>query len=121
MLFPLGFAENSIQLVPAGTLLLHVAIILVMVWVLNATLLKPISSIGEEREKRTQGRREEARGILGDVSERLARYEGSLRQARSEAYALAETERAAAMQERQQKVNEMRLHSAESVAQQKDA
>jgi F-type H+-transporting ATPase subunit b len=121
MVFPLGFAENSIQLVPDGTLLLHVVIILVMVWVLNATLLKPISRILEEREKRTRGRREEARGILGDVSESLARYERSLRQARGEAYALAETERAAAMQERQQKLNEMRLHLSESVAQQKEA
>ena len=31
MTFPLGFAENSIQLVPDGTLLLHVLLILVMV------------------------------------------------------------------------------------------
>ena len=38
----LGFAEDSIQLVPDGTLVLHVIIILVMVYVLNATLFKPI-------------------------------------------------------------------------------
>ena len=121
MLFPLGFAENSIQLVPDGTLLLHVAIILVMVWVLNATLLKPISRILEERDKRTTGRRAEARDILNDVSEKLANYERSLRHARGEAYALAEAERAAAIQERQQKLNEMRLHLSDSVAQQKEA
>jgi F0F1-type ATP synthase membrane subunit b/b' len=49
----LGFAENSIQLVPDGTLILHVIIILVMVYVLNATLYKPINKILESREKRT--------------------------------------------------------------------
>jgi len=42
MTLPLGLAENSIQLVPDGTLILHVLIILVMVYVLNATLFKPI-------------------------------------------------------------------------------
>jgi len=45
MTLPLGFAENSIQLVPDGTLLLHILIILVMVYVLNATLFKPINQI----------------------------------------------------------------------------
>ena len=56
MPFVLGFAENSIQLVPDGTLILHVIIILVMVYVLNATLYKPINQILASREKRTRGR-----------------------------------------------------------------
>ena len=45
MTLPLGFAENSIQLVPDGTLLLHILIILVMIFVLNATLYKPINRV----------------------------------------------------------------------------
>jgi F0F1-type ATP synthase membrane subunit b/b' len=44
-----AFAENSIQLVPDGTLFLHIIIILLMVFVLNATLFKPINRILEER------------------------------------------------------------------------
>ena len=56
MVYPLGFAENSIQLVPDGTLLLHVLIILVMVYVLNATLFRPINRILEAREKRRQAK-----------------------------------------------------------------
>ena len=75
MVYPLGFAENSIQLVPDGTLLLHVLIILVMVYVLNATLFKPINAILEAREKRTRGSLTEAQEILGNGSEQLARYE----------------------------------------------
>ena len=117
----LGFAENSIQLVPDGTLILHVLIILVMVYVLNATLFKPINQILESREKRTRGRLSEAQETMKSVKERLAEYEGSLRQARSESYALAESKRAEAMIERQRRVNEMRAQLAQSIATEKEA
>jgi len=120
MTLPLGFAENSIQLVPDGTLLLHIAIILVMVYVLNATLFKPINRILEAREKRTRGRLSEAEEILRDVSGKLSEYERSLRQARGESYSFTEQERTAAMQERQQKVHEMRQQLAESMAKEKE-
>ena len=119
MTFPLGFAENSIQLVPDGTLILHVIIILVMVYVLNATLYKPINRILEAREKRTRGRMTEAQEILSDVSEKLSNYERQLRAARAAAYALAERERTAAMQERQRNLNEMRQQLAESNSKEK--
>ena len=121
MTLPLGLAENSIQLVPDGTLILHVLIILVMVYVLNATLFKPINRILEARDRRTKGRLSEAQEILKKVSEQLAGYERQLRQARGEAYAFSERERAAAMEERQKKLNEMRAQLAESIAQQKEA
>ena len=117
----LGFAENSIQLVPDGTLILHVIIILVMVYVLNATLYKPINQILESREKRTRGRLSEAQEVMKGVKEKLAEYEGSLRQARSEAYAHAESQRAEAMMERQRRVNEMRNALAQSIATEKEA
>ena len=119
MTFPLGFAENSIQLVPDGTLILHVIIILVMVYVLNATLYKPINRILEAREKRTRGRMTEAQEILSDVSEKLTNYERQLRAARAAAYALTEQERTAAMQERQRKLDEMRQQLAESNSKEK--
>jgi len=121
MTLPLGFAENSIQLVPDGTLLLHILIILVMVYVLNATLFKPINRILEAREKRTRGRLTEAEEILRSVSEKLSEYERTLRQARGEAYALAEHERAGAMQERQVKLSEMRQQLAEAITKEKEA
>jgi len=119
MTFPLGFAENSIQLVPDGTLILHVIIILVMVYVLNATLYRPINRILEARERRTKGRLSEAQEILSNVSNKLSEYERKLRQARAEAYAFMEAERGVAMQERQKKLNEMRQRLSESVAKEK--
>lgn len=107
MLF-LGFAENSIQLVPDGTLFLHIAIILIMVFVLNATLFKPINRILEEREQRTRGRSSEAHDILRRVDEGLSMYERTLREARAEGYRLMEQERSIAMSERQKSLNAVR-------------
>ena len=121
MLLALGFAENSIQLVPDGTLILHVIIILVMVYVLNLTLFKPINQILASREKRTRGRLSEAQEVMKSVSDKITEHERSLRQARSEAYALAETQRAEAMKARQQQVNEVREQLAQSIAKEKEA
>jgi F-type H+-transporting ATPase subunit b len=120
MMLLLSFAENSIQLVPDGTLLLHVLIILLMVYVLNATLYKPINRILEEREKRTRGRLSEAQEILRDVSQKLADYERALRQARGEAYSFTEHEHNGAMQDRQVELNQMRQQLAEAIAKEKD-
>jgi F-type H+-transporting ATPase subunit b len=103
----LGFAENPV-LVPDGTIILHIIIILAMVYVLNATLFKPINRILEERERRTRGRSGEAKGILQQVEENLASYERSLREARSEGYRLMEQERGEAMRERQIRVDAVR-------------
>ncbi len=119
MPFALGFAENSIQLVPDGTLILHVIIIILMIYVLNATLYRPINKILESREKRTRGRLTEAQEIMQSVSEKLREYERSLRQARAEAYAQTESQRAGAMKERQQKLNEMRAQLTQMMMQEK--
>ncbi|HEX8921869.1 MAG TPA: hypothetical protein VF766_10355 [Pyrinomonadaceae bacterium] len=117
----LGFAENSIQLVPDGTLFVHIALILVMVAVLNATLFKPINRILEERERRTRGRSGDARGILREVEEKMSHYERTLREARSEGYRLMEQERATAMRERQIKLDAVREEIGRSIAEQKEA
>jgi F-type H+-transporting ATPase subunit b len=111
----LAFAENSIQLVPDGTLFLHIAIILVMVFVLNHTLFKPINRILEERERRTRGRSGEAQGILQRVDEKAESYERALREARAEGYSLMERERAEAMSERQLRLNALREEISQTV------
>lgn len=100
--------EGSIQLVPDGTLLLHLALIGGMVALLNATLLKPINRILEERERRTRGRRSEAGQALATVDEKLREYELGLRQARSEGYSLLEQGRSALSAERDRKLAEVR-------------
>ena len=46
-------AETSIQLVPDGTLLLHLLMVAIMVFVLNRTLLKPINQIWPSEKGRS--------------------------------------------------------------------
>ena len=115
-----AFAENSIQLVPDGTLFLHILIILVMVFVLNATLFKPINRILEERERRTRGRSGEAHDILQRVEEKMTLYERTLREARAAGYQLMEQERVAALSERQTKLDAVKNEISRSVMGQKE-
>jgi F0F1-type ATP synthase membrane subunit b/b' len=67
-------AETSIQLVPDGTLLLHLLMVAVMVFVLNRTLLKPINRILSEREKQITGRLKEAEALSAESEEKRHRY-----------------------------------------------
>ena len=116
----LGFAESSIQLVPDGTLLFHLALIIVMVAVLNATLLKPINRILEERDRLTKGRLTEAQRTLLTVSEKLSEYERRLREARAAGYALMEQQRAVISEERQRKLAEVKSEIAHLVSAEKE-
>ena len=52
----LAFAEGSgIQLVPDGTILIHIALILLMIWVLNRTFFRPINRVIQSHEKNKGG------------------------------------------------------------------
>ena len=115
----LAFAE-SIQLVPDGTLIIHIAIILTMVFVLNRFLFRPVGRILKERESRTRGRTGEARETVHRVKETLSRYENSLRQARAEGYGLLEQQQSVAYGERQRKIATVRQEVEEQIAQQKN-
>jgi F-type H+-transporting ATPase subunit b len=115
----LGLAGNSIQLVPDGTLFLHIAIIVFMIYVLNATLFRPVNRVLAERERRTSGGTGEAQDILQRVANSMNRYERSLRDARTEGYRLLEQERAQAMLERQNQLNSLRAEIETSTEEQK--
>ncbi len=109
----LGFAGSAIQLVPDGTILLHLAIIVVMVALLNATLLKPLNRVLDERDRQTKGRTSEAGEALRVVEERMQEYERRLREARGAGYALLDRERLAASQERERKIVRVKEEVAE--------
>jgi F-type H+-transporting ATPase subunit b len=114
----LGFAE-SIQLVPDGTLVIHIAIIITMVFILNRVLFRPINRILDERENRTRGRSKEAREIIQRVGDNMSRYEDSLRQARAEGYRLLEQQQAKALDERQNKIASVRKEVEEVIGQER--
>jgi F-type H+-transporting ATPase subunit b len=108
-----ALAGSAIQLVPDGTILFHLALIVVMVALLNATLLKPLNRVLEERDRQTKGRAGEARAALARVEERMQEYERKLREARGAGYALLDRERAAASQERERRIASIKAEVGE--------
>jgi F-type H+-transporting ATPase subunit b len=108
--------EASIQLVPDGTLLLHLFLVVVMVFVLNRTLLKPINQILAEREKQISGHLKEAEALAGETQEKLKRYNDALREARADGYRQLEKERAQGLKDREEKLRKYRDEMSKEVA-----
>jgi len=109
-------AENTIQLVPDATLLLHLVFVVVMVVVLNRTLLKPINRILSEREKQITGRLREAEALAAESQEKLRKYNDTLREARTAGYKLLEKERAEGLKDKEQKLRQSRDELSKQVA-----
>jgi F-type H+-transporting ATPase subunit b len=114
----LALAESSIQLVPDGTIFIHLLFVIVMVGVLNLTLLKPINRILAERERRGGGRLADAARISQEAATKLQSWERGLREARNEAYRLSESARADALRDRESQVAELKAELSSLVAQQ---
>ena len=113
-------AEASIQLVPDGTLLLHLLLVVVMVFVLNRTLLKPINDILSEREKQITGRLREAEAMAAESEEKLKKYNDTLREARASGYRLLEKERDEGLKEKEQQLRQHRDELSKKVSSQVD-
>lgn len=89
---------------PDGTLFIHIALILIMIWVLNRTFFRPVNRIIESREKNKGGHSSEAQEILKSIGEKQSRYDAAMLKARSEGYELIERQRVEAVAARQQRL-----------------
>jgi len=115
----LAFA--GIQLFPDGTLFIHIALILIMIWVLNRTFFKPINRVLESRDKRKFGPGGEAEKILNDALDKEAKLNKEMLSARSEGYDLIEKQRAAAVDSRVKLVAAAKAETAAKFAAEKQA
>ncbi len=115
----LALAESSVQLVPDGTLLLHLVLVVVMVAVVNSVLLRPINEILAERDRHTSDRLSEAERIMASAREMMRSWERALREARNEGYKLLEQERLGALEDRERQIAMLKAELAEMVAAQK--
>lgn len=109
-------AETSIQLVPDGTMLVHLVVVVIMVAIVNRTLLGPINRILEVREKEIRGRLSEAEELETSRKEKLREYDATLRNARSEGYHLLEKERAEALKEKDERVRKAKEEIGKNLA-----
>lgn len=99
-------ALQTVQLFPDGTLFIHVALILLMIWVLNRTLYRPINRVIESREKNKGGHSSEAVGILKDIETKETTYTREMLDARTAGYELIEKEQRQAVAAREKKLEE---------------
>lgn len=113
-MFFLAFAD--VQLVPDGTIFIHIALILLMIWVLNRTFFRPINRIIQSREKNKGGRFGEAEQILRSVEEKDSQYKTALLDARTKSYELVEQERNAALSRRQAEIEAVKTETGQTIA-----
>ncbi len=115
----LGMAGSSIQLVPDGTLLFHVFLILLMVVILNRTLFRPVNKILRDREEMGQGALAEASEIRRRVEEDLRKYEEGLRLARADGYRETESQRRQELSQREKELSTLRVELTKTIAKEK--
>lgn len=108
-------AFQEVRLIPDGTLIIHIALILLMIWVLNRTFFRPINRILEARAQNKGGRSSEAQEILKNIGEKQSRYDAAMLEARSQGYELIERERAQAVASRQEKITQVKAEVTELV------
>lgn len=109
-------AFQEVRLIPDGTLIIHIALILLMIWILNRTFFRPINRILETRDRSKGGRSSEAQEILKNIGEKQSRYEAAMLEARSEGYELIERERTQAVTSRIERVSVIKEEVAELTA-----
>ena len=107
----LALAE-SIQLFPDGTLFIHIALILLMIWVLNRTLFRPVNAVLELREHQRGGHGGEAEALLKDVDEKESKYKHALLDARTAGYEMIEKEQKKAAAAREKKLADAKAEAA---------
>lgn len=90
----------------------HIAIILVMIWILNKTLFKPIYAVLEAREKNKSHQGGEAGAILEDVAAKEALYTSEIRDTRNEGYQIIEERHNAAVAERNNALSKVKEEAA---------
>lgn len=112
-IFVLALAESVLSI--DGSFLFIFISILLLIFILNHTLFKPINQVLEERERLGTGRINEARRMLVEYEERLKQYEAQLRESRGEAYQRLEAERKEAALARQRVIAEAKAETSAQI------
>lgn len=107
--FGLILAEGVLNI--DGSFLFIFFSILLLIYILNHTLFKPINQVLDERERLGAGRIGEARKMLKEYEERLNRYETQLREARGHAYQRLEASRRETSLARQRMISDVKAET----------
>jgi F-type H+-transporting ATPase subunit b len=94
------FLADNILAIDGSFLLIFISIIL-LIFILNATLFRPINNILAEREKMGGGASNEAKQLIKEYDKKVMMYEDGIRNARLEAFKFTEAQRHEALAERE--------------------
>ena len=110
----LGLAGNVLSI--DGSFLFILVSIIILIYVLNRTLFKPLNRVLDERERLGAGRLAEAQRLLKEHEDRLQRYEGQLRAARVESLEQQEIFRKQAQADSQKMIAQIKDENAAQIA-----
>ena len=103
-------AENILAI--DGSFLFAFISILLLIFILNATLFRPINKVLEDREKMSGGTSHEARDLIKEYDKKVMLYEDGIRNARHEAYQYAEAQRREALADREDLIAQAKAAAA---------
>jgi F-type H+-transporting ATPase subunit b len=98
-----------------GSFLFIFISIFFLIFILNATLFRPINQVLDERERLSGGRLAEARQMLAQYEERLRHYEAQTRAARAASYQLLEAQRRQALNARQEILAQVKAETSAQI------
>jgi F0F1-type ATP synthase membrane subunit b/b' len=115
----LAFAGETVQLFPDGTIFIHIALILLMIWVLNRTFFKPINKVIESREKFKNVAGGEAGSIQAQAAEKESEYNRAMLEARNAGYELIGGEHRKLVRAREKRLSETKAEVQQKSATEK--
>jgi F-type H+-transporting ATPase subunit b len=105
-------AAEVIQLFPDGTIFIHIAMVLGMIWILNRTFFRPINRVLETREQNKGGHSVEAEKLVKEAEAKDAAYQKELLDARSQGYDLIAKEHQKAAGAKAKKIEKAKAETA---------
>lgn len=108
-----GGGSNLIA--PDPSLIFIFILFIILTFILNRLLFKPIGNVLDQRQRLTEGAKNEARSSLRLSQARALEYEDALRQARAESFQFLQKKRAVAMEERARLLTEAREQAAHEI------
>jgi F-type H+-transporting ATPase subunit b len=108
--------EGSTDIIkPDGSLVVILILFLLFVFVMNRLLFRPIGLVLDQRERKTEGARHEARASIRVYQTKVADYEFSIKHTRAETYRLLQQAREKALAERARLLEEARQAAGKEI------
>ncbi len=100
---------------PDGSLVVIFILFILFVFVMNRLLFRPVGRVLDQRERKTEGARHEARASIRVYQGKVAEYEFSIKQTRAETYRLLQQAREKALAERARLLDEARRSAGQEI------